>query len=271
MPGLATGWLDTAVPSTVVSAPGNTAALGSPYNAQVFAVIANVTAYTSGTATFEVQWSYDGTNFWSADQTGQSSVAKDTFAGLAAVGTLFKIVTVKAPYYRITWTTGSYTMNVQVAPVSTYSPQTPEGFTESAPGSIGSVPVIGAVGATTLSALYVQATPATYSAIVAVPLVQAIPAPSGVVAYVPPSRISFKVNCTANSWTVTPQLELLWSLTGLAGSTWHGDPADLFATQASTFNVIKEVPVRAPYFAFAVTVGTPGSMTFTVDYCVTAV
>jgi hypothetical protein len=271
VPGVASTWLDTIVPSTVVAAPGNTAALTAPYNAQQFAVIVNVTAYTSGTATFEVQWSYDGVNFWSADQTGQSSVAKETFVGLAAVGTAFKVVTVKAPYYRVTWTTGSYTMNVQVAPASNYATQTPEGFTETAIGSIGTAPVVGAVGSTTLVAAYVQATASTMSAITAVPLLAPLPAPSGaIVEQVPPARMSFKLNVTANTWTLAV-FEIVWSLTGVAGSTWHGDPADTFVASSTTFNSIKDVPVRAPYFAFAITGGTPASATFTADYCVTAI
>jgi len=274
MPGPGTAWLDTVVASTVVSASGNSGVLTTPYSAQQMVVIASVTAYTSGTATFEVQWSFDGINFFSADQgtaggTGTTQL-KDTFANLAAVGTLYKVVPVRAPYYRVTWTTGAYTMNVQAGPAAPTASgnAAPDGFVLGATSFIGQLPAAGGaeyapqftyVPSTTLSAAYVQATPATMSSILAVPTIP------GEVENMPINRMSLKLNVTANTWAVGAVFEVLWSFTGIAGSTWHGDPTDTFAGATAAFTSIKELVIKAPYFAIAITAGTPGSATFTAD------
>jgi hypothetical protein len=257
VPGVKQAALGPAVVSTVVSAAGNSGPLTAPYGATQVAVIPAVTAYTSGTITYEVQWSFDGVNFFSADP-------KDTFANITAVNPgVVKVVAVKAPYYRVTWTTGAYTHNLQHGPVTTSewtSTPSPFGYEQGA-GSL-SGPTIGIIGSTTQSATFAQATPATYSAITAVPQVAGVSA----------GRMALKLNITANTWTASPQFEILWSFTGLpynASSNptplLHADPQDLWATSTGATTTIKEVVVKAPFFAIAQTVGTPGSATYTVD------
>ncbi len=60
-----------------------------------------VAIYVSAVATsiaIELEWSADGQNWGSADGTA------DTLTTITAVGSAAKAFTVKAPYYRITWT-----------------------------------------------------------------------------------------------------------------------------------------------------------------------
>jgi hypothetical protein len=284
MPGPGTAWLETVVPSTVVSSAGNSGALTAPYSAQQIVVIPNVTAYTSGTVTFEVQWSFDGVNFYSVDQSsaGSATQVKDTFANLSATGSLFKVVPVRGPYYRVTWTTGAYTMNVQAGPAAPWATGAgdPESFVEGASSFIGQSPAAGGadyapqfvfVPSTTLTAVYAAATASTYTGILAVPTI-----PSEV-ENVPVNRMSIKLNVSAETGT-TPSFtfEVLWSFTGLPynASTnpvplFHGDPTDTFIpiTSVAGAPVIKELVVKAPYFAIAATTvsGTTPSVTFTAD------
>src|ERR1700691_2004735 len=255
MPGVKQSALATSVPSTVVTTSGNSGPLSVPYGASQVAVIPAVTAYTSGTLTYEVQWSNDGVNFWSADP-------KDTFANISAVTPgVIKVVTAKAAYYRVTWTSGSFTHTLQHAPATTsewgYTPS-PMGYEQGA-GALGPAQV-GYIPSTALSATFAQATPTTYTAIVPVPSAQGVQA----------GRMSIKVNATA--YTGSPILEVLWSFTGLpynASSNptplMHADPIDQFATLTSATDTIKELVVKAPYFALAATSGTVTGITFSVD------
>ncbi|MGA2412692.1 MAG: hypothetical protein ABSG46_20205 [Candidatus Binataceae bacterium] len=268
MPGVSNAWADTIVPSTVVSASGATAALEAPYGSSTFSVLVNVTAYTSGTLTFEVQWSFDGVNFYSADP-------KDTFVNITALtnglGQVIKTVTCKAPYYRLTWTTGAYTFTAQAMPSGYAASGTPDGFVLGASSAVGGVPVFGAVASTTLAAVFAQATTTTYSAITAVPTVPSEQAP------MPVSRLAIMLNVTADTFT-TPVFEIYWSLTGLPYNVstnplpfFGGDPVDSYVTSAAgAYVAIKEVAVKAPYYVIAIVSGTPGSATFTANHCVTA-
>jgi hypothetical protein len=165
----------------------------------------------------------------------------------------------------VTWTTGAYTHNIQdgaVSPSEWPNSPSPYGYERGA-GALGA-PVLTLVPTTTLTALLNVATPATYSAITAVPIVAETGAMAG--------RIAIKVNAT--SWTgTTPVLEVIWlplSIGG-AGNMLHADAADTFATlTAGNLIVIKELAVKAPAFVLALTSGTPGSEVFTADVTATA-
>jgi hypothetical protein len=216
-----------------------------PWGASQLAVIANVSAYTSGTITCEIQWSLDGVNFFSADP-------KDTFVNITAVKQVIKVVQAKAPYYRLTWTTGAYTLSVTDAPISCAYPGNSAGYEQGA-GSLG-VTQLAAIGSTTLAATFVQGTTTTYS------VIKAIPSGSG--------RMAVKLNVTANTWT-TGQPEILWSFDGV--NLLHADPVDQWAALgAGASTTFKEVATKAPFFALAFTAGTPGSATFTADLIETA-
>jgi hypothetical protein len=218
-----------------------------------------VTAYTSGTITYEVQWSNDGVNFFSADP-------KDTFANITAVNPgVIKVVQVKAPFYRVTWTTGAYTHTIQDGAVTNSewgSTPSPYGY-ELGAGAMGPA-TVGLIGSTTLAAAFNPATPTTYSAITAVPMIPNGGPQAG--------RLALKLNATADTWTASPQFEVLWVPTGVGGvgNILHADPTDIFASQAGAFTAIKELAVKAPFFVVAMTVGTPGTATFTVDAIPTA-
>ncbi|MHB2029476.1 MAG: hypothetical protein ACYCPT_11750 [Acidimicrobiales bacterium] len=269
MPGVSTAWADTIVPSTVVSAAGQTEALQAPYSASTFSVLIDVTAYTSGTLTFEVQWSFDGVNFYSSDP-------KDTFVNITALanglGQVIKTVTCKAPYYRLTWTLGAYTFTAQAMPSGYAAANTPDGVLLGASAEVGGAPVIGAIAATTLTAVFAQATPSTYSPITAVPTVA-----DDEVAPMPVARLSIMLDVSADAWTA-PVFQIYWNLTGLpynAGTNplpfFTGDPVDSFVTSVTgAYVAIKEVAVKAPYYVVAIASGTPATATFTVNHCVTA-
>lgn len=61
-------------------------------------VNASVVTGTTPSATFEVEWSHDGTTFGAADGTA------DTFAAITAASAKAKQVTVKGPFWRLKWT-----------------------------------------------------------------------------------------------------------------------------------------------------------------------
>jgi len=228
----------TTVPPTVISASGNTGVLIPPWGASSMVVQPTVSAYTSGTITYEVQWSFDGTNFYSADP-------KDTFANLTATGAPLKYVTVKAPYYRITWTTGAYTHALTDAPVG-YTVNSPTSWEQGA--SAFSSPVVGAIA----SALV---TNAANSAIVAVPANA--------------SRIALLYHTTAIAGTANVLYEVRWSYNGT--TFVPADPTDVLGTAiAATGNgPIKELPVKAPFYTVIVG-GTCTSATFSVDTVATS-
>jgi hypothetical protein len=274
MAGIRSAALRTSIPSTAITTAGNSGTLVPPEGATSMVVLPQVTAYTSGTATYEVQWSFDGTNWYSADSSvGGAAVAKDTFAGISAVNPgVLKYVTVKAPYYRIAWTgSPSLTHNFSDAPFSASAGVvSPSGFEQGAPSL--AAPVVGLIGSTTLSATFSAATASTYSAITAVPTIPGA-APAG---SVPVARMAILLHVTANAGT-SEVLEVLWSQNGLVynASTnptplYHADPTDTFAPASAAFTTIKELPVKAPYFAIAITGGTPGATTFTADVVATA-
>src|ERR1700677_823895 len=279
MPAAGAAWLDTVVPSTVVtSGASQSGTLTPPYSAQQIAVIANVTAYVSGTATFEVQWSFDGVNFYSADQSsaGSATQVKDTFAGIAGVATLYKVVPVRAPYYRINWTTGSYTFNIQAGPAAPLA----SGSAAPDSGVLGASSFIGQLGSPgyvyspqftylpsatlTGAAFTAGGTPAstTVSSIVAVPLV------ASEVEAMPVNRMTLKLNVTTLTGT-SAALGVFWSYTntGAAGTLWSADPTDTFAAITAAEDVIKELVVKGPYFAIGTVSGTFTVATFTGDIC----
>ena len=245
MPGVQSGAIRQTVPVTVISAAGNSGSQVVPWGATQLAIVANVSAYTSGTITYEVQWSLDGVNFFSADP-------KDTFGNITAVKQVVKVVTAKAPYYRVTWTTGAYTHGVSDVPVTYAAPGTSAGYEQGA-GALGVVS-LAYIASTTLAATFVQGTTASYSAI------KACLAGAG--------RMAIKLNVTANTWT-TGQPEVLWSFDGV--NLIHADPVDQWAALgAGASTTMKDVVVKAPFFAVAFTAGTPGSATFTADAIETA-
>jgi hypothetical protein len=248
-----------------------------PEGAAAMAVWLTPAGTTGAAFTAEVQWSNNGTSFYSADP-------KDTFAsiGIGSTQTVTKYVTVKAPFYRIVTTgaTTAGTVMVQDHPLS-YSIADASGWEEGASGLPGAT--VGYIAATTLAATVTQATTTTYTAITPVPLVTAAGTLSKVAGSgIEASRISLLVNCTANTWTSTATLQIYWSLSGLAYNVTTnalplslayaaaGAVDDVFTAQTAPFNVFKEIPVLAPYFAIGFSSGTPGSATFTVDVAATA-
>jgi hypothetical protein len=252
----------------------NTQAFEAPEGASAMMISISSGATQTGTLTTpEVQWSNNGTTFYSADP-------KDTFANLVAGATQYKYVTVKAPFYRVAFT-GSVsvaTITVQDHPLS-YSVTSASGW-ESGASSLPTA-TVGYIPATTLAATVVQATPATYTALTHVPMITG----AGVIsstAGIEASRMALLVNCTANTWTSTATLQVYWSMTGLVYNASTnpiplilpyaaaGVVDDLFTAQTAPFNVFKEIPILAPYFALGFSSGTPGSATFTVDVAITA-
>jgi hypothetical protein len=247
-----------------------------PEGASAMAIWLTPAGTTGASFTAEVQWSNNGTTFYSADP-------KDTFAAITtgSTQTVVKYVTVKAPFYRITTTgaTTAGTVLVQDHPLS-YSIASATGWEAGA----ASLPfaTVGYIGTTTLTATVTQATTTTYTALTAVPRLTgagAISTSTGTEA----SRMSLLVNCTANTWTASPTLQIYWSLSGLPYNVSTnplplslayaglGAIDDVFTAQTAAYNVFKEVPVLAPYFALGMSAGTPGSCTFTVDVSITAV
>jgi hypothetical protein len=265
----------TAFTFTSGPTPSASTAFQPPEGASAMAIWITPSGVAGTSITVEVQWSNNGTTFYSADP-------KDTFAAIAAgsTATVCKYVTVKAPFYRLafTGTITAATLLVQDVPLS-YSITSATGWEAGA----ASLPpaTVGYIGATTLAATVTQATPTTYTAITAVPHVL----PSGIIAStggVEASRMALLVNCTANTWTVSPTLQVYWSLTGLPYNvstnplplslpyTSLGAVDDVFTAQTAPFNVFKELPVLAPFFAIGFSAGTAGSATFTVDVAATA-
>jgi hypothetical protein len=271
MPGPSLASLQSVIAAGTISAVnGNTGALQAPYGIESMLVAVAVTA-SAGAITFEVQWSNDGVNFFSADSaTASGAQVKDTFAAISSILTTYKVLNVKAPYYRINWTTAaSNTFGVQVGAAGFAEMGFGAPYGEEEGAQVGG-PVVGAIGSTTLTAVYVQATPATMSAITAVPL--ALPAGTALSGQVgqPVSRLAIKLIVTANTWT-TAVFGVVWSFTSAAGSTWQADPSDTFGGSSAAFTSIKEVAVKAPFYAIAILSGTPASATFTVDHCPTAI
>jgi len=239
-------------PQSAIASTGNSAVLVPPYGAAHFAIVATVTGLTGTSITFEVQWSFDGTNFFSADNGAGAATQKDTFTAIVGAKVVVKEVTAKAPYYRIAWT-GTYSsasFSFGDVPITANSVG-PVGLEQGAAAL--APPVVGAVGSTTLVATFVQGTTTTYSAIKS--------SPAGA------SRLAVLLKATANTWT-TGVFELLWSYDG--ATLIHSDPADTFTTFAGAASVIKETAVKAPFYALAIISGTPGSATFTADVVATA-
>jgi len=231
---------------SAISANGNTGALIPPQGASHFALIAAVTAFTGTSITFEVQWSNDGTNFFSADPA-------DTFTAIAAAKTVVKELTVKAPFYRVAYT-GTYssaTFSFTDVPFTVTPAPSPTGYEAGAPSLAAAT--VGYIGSTTLTATFVQGTTSTYSAIKA--------------SLAGASRMGLLLKCTANTWT-TGVFEILWSMDGT--NLIHADATDVFATFAGAATKFKEVAVKAPFFAVTIISGTPGSATFTADVGATA-
>jgi hypothetical protein len=225
--------------------------------------------------TVEIQWSNNGTTFFSSDP-------KDTFAAQVSGQPSVKYVTVKAPFYRVvtTGTTTGGTLLVQDHPLS-YSVASASGWE----GGASSLPAasVNWIGSTALAATVTQATPATYSAITAVPtvtaagLLSAVPG-SGVLA----SRISILLKVSA-AVSTSGVFAIYWSLSGLPynastnplpltlASASAAGIDDQWAAAGATFTSFKEVPVLAPYFAIGVASGTFTSATFTCDVAATAI
>jgi hypothetical protein len=103
-----------------ITASGSSSAVQVPLGGCVtVGIVASAVSGTTPSATFEIQWSFDGTNWGSADG------AADTFAAITAAKSVFKNVTVKAPLMRLSWTvtgtTPSFTTVASAAGVKTAS------------------------------------------------------------------------------------------------------------------------------------------------------
>lgn len=97
-----------------ITATGSGSATIRPRGTSVnVGIVASAVSGTTPSATFEVQWSFDGTNWGSAD------AAADTFAAITTAKSVYKSVTVKAPLMRLAWTvsgtTPSFTIVASVA------------------------------------------------------------------------------------------------------------------------------------------------------------
>lgn len=86
------------VASQARTTTGNSGPIGITEVGGQLTVFCDVTA-TSGTPSMAltVEWSHDGATFFKAD-------TADAFTAITAVGSVCKIFTVKAPYYRVVWT-----------------------------------------------------------------------------------------------------------------------------------------------------------------------
>jgi hypothetical protein len=92
------------VAAQVASGAGNTVAVAVEKGLNLGLAIVVTAAGTTWSPV--VQWSPDGTNFGPADPA-------DTFTAITATGTVAKVFTVKAPYFRLSWgaPTGSFTFD----------------------------------------------------------------------------------------------------------------------------------------------------------------
>jgi hypothetical protein len=88
--------LHAAVPSAARTTSGNSGAIA--VQAESLGIGLNVTAVTgtSPSMTVTVEWSYDGTNFAVGETT-------DSFAAITAAKVTNRLVSVRAPYYRLVW------------------------------------------------------------------------------------------------------------------------------------------------------------------------
>jgi hypothetical protein len=101
----------TIAAGAVVTTSGTTAAFPTPTTTSPnvgITVAATAVSGTSPSLTVTVEWSPDGTNFYAADPA-------DSFAAITAAGGTVKNVTVKNPWYRLSYavsgTTPSFTLN----------------------------------------------------------------------------------------------------------------------------------------------------------------
>lgn len=101
------------VASAARTTTGQSASIGLTDAGGHLNLLANVTAAagTSPSLTLSVQWSADGTTWYSADAS-----SADAFSAVTAAGAVVKQFAIKAPFYRVAWlvsgTTPSFTFSV---------------------------------------------------------------------------------------------------------------------------------------------------------------
>ena len=94
------GSVMTPVTAAVRTSNGNSAAvaIGSGPGTVMLQLMVTAIGGTNPSLTIGIQWSADGTNFGSLDGT------PDAFTAVTSIGNVFKVVTARAPYARLTWT-----------------------------------------------------------------------------------------------------------------------------------------------------------------------
>ena len=112
--------INTLYSGAAITASGAATGIAAPLGTYVnVGLVVSGVSGTTPSATFEIQWSFDGANWASADGTA------DTFAAVTANKNVCKNFLVKAPMMRLSWTvtgtTPSFTVVGSTSGIRTYS------------------------------------------------------------------------------------------------------------------------------------------------------